>query len=545
MSKLKLEYSRGDVLAEKYEVLDLLDRNPLGPSYRVKHLSSGKYVRLTLLDPNVAGRDRKDDIIAAYKAARAFRHRNLLKVGELRDHRGVAYVTMEDFEGRSLRELMQERKAEGKPFTLKEAAQVCIQVLEACRALHEKGHVFRALRPEYVQVDLRHTGPRGQNVVADVRVAGGGLWDLVPNGSLAEDEFTRGEAQYLAPELKGVDPKPDERNDVYSVGVMFYELLTGATPQGTFQLPSSRRPGLPAHVDNVCELALAMAPEDRYPTARDFAANVKRTFANPLEEEEVKRPGVQPLVMAGGLALVAAVAVMLFQGQTDPYELAVSEDAAQRKAIYDAHPKPSTAEIRAMLDRHPPNMMYIPAGPYVSGKLRQEDNEREAMAEEKELPGFLIDVFEYPNLKGAPPKYDVSYSQAEKLCQDAGKRLCSGPEFEKACKGPMNTVYGYGDTFDEDFCGRGVEDAHAAGALADCKSGWGVFDLAGNLREWTSTPRGENRRIVKGGLPQSPERGTRCAFGTDESRAFADSTISFRCCRDVDAPKWEPPAKDE
>ena len=68
--------------------------------------------------------------------------------------------------------------------------------------------MLRALRPEYVLVSVRWTGPRQQTLVADTRVVGAGMWSLVATQTLAEDEFGRGQAQYLAPELKGFDARP-------------------------------------------------------------------------------------------------------------------------------------------------------------------------------------------------------------------------------------------------------------------------------------------------------------------------------------------------
>ena len=132
----KLEFSRGDVIAKKYEVIDLLDENPLGLTYRVKHISTSKYVRLTMLRPRVASRDKKEKIIESFKLAKETLHANLLKVGELGEHDGIAYFTAEDFEGQTLRELIQEYRIGGKRFELKEAAQVVMQILEACDQAH-------------------------------------------------------------------------------------------------------------------------------------------------------------------------------------------------------------------------------------------------------------------------------------------------------------------------------------------------------------------------------------------------------------------------
>ena len=241
MTTRKLEFSRGEELAGKYEVVDLLDESPLGLTYRVKHLKTGKYVRLCLLRPSVAGRDQKDAIIKAFKTARSINHPNLLKVGELGEHDGVAYYTMEDFDGSSLRELLQEYKISGKQFSVREAAQVVMQILEGVAAAHKAGCVMRSLRPEYVQVSVRYTGPRRQTFVAQVKIVGLCFWDMLPAAVLAEDEFTRGEAQYIAPEMKSFDPVPTQRSDVYSAGVIFYEMLVGTAPVGTFQLPKTRQ----------------------------------------------------------------------------------------------------------------------------------------------------------------------------------------------------------------------------------------------------------------------------------------------------------------
>ena len=294
MSKKSLEFSRGDILADKYEVIDLLDESPLGPTYRVKHVESGKFVRLCLLRPAIANAEKKSDIIQAFKTARGLQHEHLLKIGELGDHDGIAYFTMQDFEGSTLRELLQEYKIEGKQFALEEAAQIVIQVLEGLQAIHDDGNVFRALRPEYVLVDVRYAGPR-QTFVARVKLFGTAFWDLVPAGTLAEDEFTRGEAQYIAPELKSFDPNPTPRSDVYSAGVIFYEMLTGTAPIGTFQQPTKLRDGLPRHVDDIVELALAHAPEDRYRTATDLKLDIRRIFEDPDLREETRRPLITPV----------------------------------------------------------------------------------------------------------------------------------------------------------------------------------------------------------------------------------------------------------
>lgn len=520
MNRLQLEYPNGEFIAEKYEVVERLEKSPLGVSYRVRHSKSQRLLRLVLLDPETAGKDAKDRIIEAVKTAKAVVDPNLLKVGELGQHNGVAYVTMEDFAGRTLRELLAENKVKGSHFTFQEAAQITVKILEACRAVHDAGHTIRALRPEYVLINLRRTGPGGRNAVADVRIPAVGLWDLVPVGTLAEDEFNRGETQYLAPELKSFNPKTTPRADVYSSGVMFYELLVGSPPLGTFQLPRQRRPDLPDIVDSITERAMASAPEDRYPNVRDFMAAIQQTFRGPMEDEPVRATGVHPLLWVIGAVVVLGIGALLFMGG-DPKDAAISADNALRNELREKSGSPVPFK----------DMILIPAGPFVLGRLHQESGVAgEPEAEVKELPAFLIDAFEYPNTPNAVPKSNVTATEAAKTCEQQGKRLCTSEEFEKACKGPSNQIFGYADRFDPARCATEGGKVYPSGSHAECKSGWGVLDIAGNLREWTSTPRGDGRNLVKGGTPAGQEQFARCAFSTDESAAFAEPNLGFRCC---------------
>jgi serine/threonine protein kinase len=544
LSTRKLEFTRGDVIADKYEVVDPLEEIPLGPTFRVKHLKSGKYVRLVLLRPKFAGREQKDAIIKGYKTARELNHTHLVKVGELGDHQGVGYITFEDFEGTTLRNLIQEFRASGKQFDVREAAQIAIQVLEALQVVHHAGLTVRALRPEYILVNVRYTGPRKQTFVAQTKLIGAGFWELVPTAVLAEDEFSRGEAQYMAPELKSFEPVPTPRSDVYSAGVILYEMITGAAPSGTFHAPKSRRPEVPDHLAHVIEVAIAHSPEERYPSADDFRIDIQRTFADAgaAADPAPRRPLLNPLGALLALVTLAAMAIILYNLRGDPEAENAARDSKIRADVAARHGK-MPANLKDLLQTHP-NMMYIPEGPYIAGRMYSEPRDiamgSEPQAEVVELPAYFVDDFEYPNLAFGAPKFNVSYDDADKFCSDQGKRLCTAPEWEKACKGPLNYAYSYGDTFDPEYCGNGTEEIAPSGGRKDCRSGWGpgIFDLSGNFREWTSTqpPGNDKRRIVKGGLKANPQKGTRCAFAIDEAAAFAEPTLSFRCCMDATAP---------
>jgi formylglycine-generating enzyme len=173
---------------------------------------------------------------------------------------------------------------------------------------------------------------------------------------------------------------------------------------------------------------------------------------------------------------------------------------------------------------------------------------------------YCIDRFEYPNRMGEYPIIYVSYHEAKARCQSEGKRLCSEAEWTFACEGNEGTPYPHGYYRDPDAC---VQDKRwkaynetamvprtgpaamaemdrlwqgvASGSRPKCKSSFGVYDMTGNVDEWSSSVRpGERPSILKGGY-WGPVR-TRCRPSTrshDENHAFYQQ--GFRCCSDVPA----------
>ena len=528
------QYGRGDVIAARFEVRELLAESPLGMSYRVAE--GGSTAHLLVIHPAIVEKAGSAGLARALKRARGLEDSNILAVQELVESDEAACFVFEDFQGQTLRQFINEQKVEGRHLEAKGAAQIVGRLLSGLEVCHMRSAFFRALRPDNLMVHARRTGPGGKNLVVTVKLLYAGLWDLVDTTALAEDEFSRGEAQYMAPELKGFEPRASPQCDLYSAGILFYELLTSTPPLGTFQPPRTLRPELPKHVDNVVELAMAPAAEDRYQSARDMKVDVERIFKDAaiLEDRENK-----PLMTTMGWLMVAAlvilVGVMAWFLRPDAELTAQTKDAAAKQQVLDAQPEVDQAQAASLVAANP-GMAYVPAGPYLHGRLNGETDASlsEPLTEVKEVEAFLIDIYEWPNKAGERPEFGMNYGDAEKACEEAGKRLCSSDEWEKACKGPLSTVYSYGDFFDLDFCGDGVANrGYPSGARRECKSRYGVFDMSGNFGEWTgSAPKGKTtRRIIKGGQRGNARRGTRCAFTNDESVALKDKAISFRCCK--------------
>lgn len=156
-----------------------------------------------------------------------------------------------------------------------------------------------------------------------------------------------------------------------------------------------------------------------------------------------------------------------------------------------------------------------------------------------EVPGFCIDVYEYPNRRNAAPTVNVSWNDAKRICEGKGKRLCSEAEWEKACKGPGNARFPYGNQFDPNACNTEDdtgEDRSLAGAgrFPKCRSGFGIADMSGNVAEWTATPYAANQdKTQKGGAFDRPDYAARCSARKNGGPNSRSPEVGFRCCADA------------
>ena len=130
-------------------------------------------------------------------------------------------------------------------------------------------------------------------------------------------------------------------------------------------------------------------------------------------------------------------------------------------------------------------MEFIPGGALVAGTPvnsfpRVADEEMAGL--QLVLGGFYVDVFAYPNEEGAIPLTNVTRAEARTLCEQRDKRLCSELEWERACKGPDNKIYEYGDRYRPEVCGTGSRPMLSpSGLRVGCKSDFGVYDLHGGM----------------------------------------------------------------
>jgi len=242
------------------------------------------------------------------------------------------------------------------------------------------------------------------------------------------------------------------------------------------------------------------------------------------------------VALAGAFALGLSACRGCSGDADKPKGDALPTDASKPAAFSrpaDAGPKPGTPRV---------GMIYIPAGTLRAGTP---EGKMPRVATE-ELPGTLlqmgayyIDLFPYPNEPGAIPQPNVSRDEAKKMCEEKGKRLCSELEWERACKGPDNTTYEYGDAYRASACLTGqsaeLSSRKPCGERPGCRSGFGVLEMHGGAWEWTDSNWGRgthdpNLGVLRGGNAEAGEIVGRCANAIGRPVGKKQPTFGFRCC---------------
>lgn len=187
-----------------------------------------------------------------------------------------------------------------------------------------------------------------------------------------------------------------------------------------------------------------------------------------------------------------------------------------------------------------PGMLWIPPGVLIAGtppeRLPRVADE-EMAGEQVVMGGFYIDTYPYPNEAGAIPTSNISHADAEARCAEQGKRLCTELEWERACKGPNNLAYPYGDRYQAATCA--TESGHTlvpSGFAAGCRSEFGMHDPHGGIWNWTASRWGRGNEdpelfAVRGGNGEHGELVGRCANGRAVKATTKAQDIGFRCCK--------------
>jgi tRNA A-37 threonylcarbamoyl transferase component Bud32 len=282
------------------EILALIGRGGMGAVYKARQPALDRLVALKVLPAREDDRDFAARFTREARALARLSHPNIIAVHEFGEVEGFHYFVMELVDGPNLRQLQQAGK-----LLPRQALQIIPQICEALQFAHDAGIVHRDIKPENVLIDRK----------GRVRIADFGLAKIV--GCDPEDfrltgvRDVMGTPHYMAPEQVEKPQEVDHRADIYSLGVVFYEMLTGELPLGKFA-PPSHKAAVDARWDEVILRALEKDPHLRYQQASEIKTRVEKITQHP-EPVVVIEPVMAPAIPAnaGTFRLIAAMVVGL------------------------------------------------------------------------------------------------------------------------------------------------------------------------------------------------------------------------------------------
>src|ERR687885_1841955 len=259
----------------RYKILRKLGAGGMANVYLAEDQELGRRVAIKILNERHANDEQfVERFRREAKNAAGLSHANIVSIFDRGEAEGTYYIAMEYLDGRSLKEMITKRG----PAPINVAVEYARQILAALRFAHRTGLVHRDIKPHNVLVDSE-----GRLKVTDFGIARSGTSQMTEEGSII------GTAQYLSPEQAKGAPV-DQRSDLYSVGVVLYELLTGVVPftgdtpveiamkhlSAMPEPPSSHRGEIPRELDKIVMRALAKDPHERYQTAEEMEGDLAR-----------------------------------------------------------------------------------------------------------------------------------------------------------------------------------------------------------------------------------------------------------------------------
>jgi serine/threonine-protein kinase len=259
------------VIDDRYQVLEHLGTGGMAEVYCAHDLKLERKVALKLLHDRFAA---DEEFVERFRreasSAAGLQHQHVVSVYDSGASEGTPYIAMEYVGGRTLKQLIREHG----PLDPAQAIDLTTQILRAARFAHRRGVIHRDFKPQNVIVD-----DDGRAKVTDFGIARAGASDMTETGSIM------GTAQYLSPE-QAQGHAVNARSDLYSIGVILYELLTGSVPfdaesavtvalKQVSERPMalrSRNPSVPPELERIVLRALEKDPADRFADADEFIA---------------------------------------------------------------------------------------------------------------------------------------------------------------------------------------------------------------------------------------------------------------------------------
>src|SRR5215216_8015598 len=263
-----------------YRIINQIGKGGMANVYKAYQASIDRYVAIKVLPSQLA--ESKEFATRFQQEARIIanlEHSHILPVFDYGESDGITYFVMRYLEAGTLKDRMEA----GRPLPLDEIDQIFTQLADALSYAHSRGIVHRDLKPANALIDSH-----GNIFLTDFGIA-----KLLESASprLTQTDAIMGTPAYISPEQAQAN-KVDQRSDIYSLGIILYEMVTGSVPfvadtplaiilkhvSDPLPLPSVVKPDISAAIEQVILKALAKTPQDRYATAAEFVAAWKRAL---------------------------------------------------------------------------------------------------------------------------------------------------------------------------------------------------------------------------------------------------------------------------
>ncbi len=566
------EREEGQTVLGRYQLVRFRGRGAFGEVWEAEDTALRRRVALKFVEPHKLAQLRDEAATLAQ-----LDHPNIVKVWDVSLDPSAPTLVMEYIGGESLRE----RVAREPAVTVDESVGIACSVLSALDHAHGKGILHRDIKPENILLSgdgLTKLGDFGLGRMTEAEISLLTSRSVLSGGS---DVSVAGTLRYMAPEQE--EGREEERSDVYSVGVLLYEMLTDRVPRGRVKDPSALNPSIPEFLEDAILRALEPEVEDRWPSAAEMLAAVSSAKGGAAEAGVplvARQPSRLPL-RAAVAGPVATPRPAREPSQSTPSRLASPAAGRTYDLSSAAHPPPRGIQFPEgtyVNEKDGSILVPIPAGEAIFGSPTGRGFDEERPQFRASLPGYTLAAHPVTNAQylrfveatrrstrglsaahadpsmSDHPVVCVSWEDAEAYCEWAGLHLPSELEWEKGARGTDGREYPWGNEWDDDRCrfdGNGDSAGRTTCGIWEYPTGrspYGLFHMSGNVWEWCADwydgdayrrysrgdltpPSWGSFRVLRGGSWSRYAYGCRAACRFDHGPSFRNVSNGFRVAR--------------
>ena len=539
---------------DRYHIIEIIGEGGMAVVYKAFDKRLESEVAFKLLRTEMLTVESQKTILDRFefeaKALAKLNHPNIVSVIDYGDYRGTPWLVMKYMEGGTVKQFI------GKVMSPPEAARLLAPIASALAYAHSKDIVHRDVKPSNILVSQA-----GFPMLSDFGIA-----KIVAKQDfkLTQMGISIGTPEYMAPEqAKG---RVTKLSDQYSLGLVFYELLTGVKPYAAdtpvalvlkkvtepLVRPSDVQAGIPEFVEQVVFKALSKEPEDRYPTMQDFCNALEK-----IGKMEVPGPRPDPFPIPGPVP----------NSPTNPTECswvrpkdrmpmmlipAGKAPIGRNDDALDSRPQHIVALDAFLIDKYPvTNRMFSQflneMGNQTEGGTKwYDDMAKNARLKLSGNSWFVMRTY------SEHPIVSVSWYGAAAYCRWVGGRLPTEAEWEKAARGMDDRLYPWGNQPPSyevaNYQGYQVSTS-PVGTFPKGASSYGLLDMAGNVWEWVSdwyghdyyarslliNPHGPDTgvtKVMRGGSWFNIDRHLKVSYRSYCNPATRTANLGFRCVVD-------------